>query len=191
MPRRRLTQPRELRALAHPVRIAIIEQLSLDGPLTATELADRLDETPANCSWHLRKLAEHELVEEAPSEGGRRRPWRLPVIGLEFQDADDEPETHRAATAFSEMVVGRAVERLRESHERAPREPHAWRRAATTSQSMAWLTAEELEEVNEAIRQVLLRHSERIEDPSARPEGARLCEMVAWGVPVYLMERER
>src|SRR4051794_41982796 len=62
---RRLSDPRELQALAHPVRIGIMELLTVGGPLTATELADRLDETPANCSWHLRKLAEHAFVDEA------------------------------------------------------------------------------------------------------------------------------
>ena len=67
-PHRRLSDPRELTALAHPVRMAIIELLSISGPLTATELADRLDETPANCSWHLRKLARARL-----RGGGRGR----------------------------------------------------------------------------------------------------------------------
>src|SRR4051794_23146766 len=62
---RRLSDPRELQALAHPVRIGIMELLTVSGPLTATELADMLDETPANCSWHLRKLAEHAFVDEA------------------------------------------------------------------------------------------------------------------------------
>src|SRR4051794_10493834 len=73
---RRLSDPRELQALAHPVRLGIMELLTVSGPLTATELADRLDETPANCSWHLRKLAEHEFVEEAGGGIGRQRPWR-------------------------------------------------------------------------------------------------------------------
>src|SRR3954465_2595175 len=79
---RRLSDPRELQALAHPVRMAIIEQLSISGPLTATELADRLDETPANCSWHLRKLAKFGFVEEAEGGTGRQRPWQVPGIGL-------------------------------------------------------------------------------------------------------------
>src|SRR4051794_34065627 len=73
---RRLSDPRELQALAHPVRLGIMELLTVAGPLTATELADRLDETPANCSWHLRKLAEHAFVEEAGGGIGRQRPWR-------------------------------------------------------------------------------------------------------------------
>lgn len=64
-PMRQLTDPTDLRALAHPVRMSILEQLIVFGPLTASELATRIDESPANCSWHLRKLAEHGFVEEA------------------------------------------------------------------------------------------------------------------------------
>jgi DNA-binding transcriptional ArsR family regulator len=76
-PHRRLSDPRELNALAHPVRMAIIELLSLSGPLTTTELADRLDETPANCSWHIGKLALYGFVEEGDDGMGGRCPWSV------------------------------------------------------------------------------------------------------------------
>ena len=66
---RRLRDPRALTAVAHPVRMGILELLSVEGAMTATELADRLDESPANCSWHLRKLAEHDFIEEAGTAG--------------------------------------------------------------------------------------------------------------------------
>ena len=107
-PHRRLKDARELSALAHPVRMGIIEHLSVSGPLTATELADRLDESPANCSWHLRKLAEHGFVEEAGGGTGRQRPWRVPGIGFTWDDPDAGPEQRRAAEALSEVVDGNA-----------------------------------------------------------------------------------
>ena len=53
--------------------------------MTASQLADRLDESPANCSWHLRKLAEHDFIEEA--EGGTGPPAAVAdaaTIGLEL-----------------------------------------------------------------------------------------------------------
>ena len=59
----------------------------MSGALTATQLADRLDETPANCSWHLRKLAEHAFVEEAGGGIGRQRPWQVRSVGLAWDDA--------------------------------------------------------------------------------------------------------
>ena len=93
---RQLRDPRELSAVAHPVRLGILEELSLNGPLTATELGERLGETPANCSWHLRKLAEHDFVEEAPSEGGRRRPWQVTGVGLSWGEGEISPDERRA-----------------------------------------------------------------------------------------------
>ena len=44
MGQRRLVDPKALRALAHPVRVAILEVLSARGPLTASELADVVGE---------------------------------------------------------------------------------------------------------------------------------------------------
>jgi hypothetical protein len=87
--------------------------------------------------------------------------------------------------------MGRAMDRLFEASARAPDEPEEWRRAQKSGEYAAWVTAEELAEMNQAIVEVLDRHSERLTDPGARPEGARLCEFVAWGVPTYFPGVER
>lgn len=179
---RRLRDPRELRAVAHPLRMAILELLTLHGPMTATELADRLDESPANCSWHLRKLAEHDFVEEAEGGQGRRRPWRARRTGMSWDSHDPDVEMRRAGHALSRMLLERWVDRFLEAEESLPDDE--WRAAANLGQAGVWLTAEELRELNEEIGALLLRHRDRVDDPSARPEGARLCELVAWGVPV-------
>jgi DNA-binding transcriptional ArsR family regulator len=186
-PHRRLSDPRELNALAHPVRMAIIELLSISGPLTASELADRLDETPANCSWHLRKLAQHGFVEEAEGGKGRQRPWQVPGLGFRWdtEHGSASLEERRAAQALSEVTMGRAMDRLRESQQRAPEESEEWRAAQTGTEMVAWLTADELKEMNNAINAVLDRYVERLTEPKQRPSGARLCEFVAWGVPTY------
>ena len=185
-PHRRLTDPRELQALAHPVRMGIIEQLSISGPLTATELADRLDETPANCSWHLRKLAKFGFVEEAEGGTGRQRPWQVPGIGLRWDDEGTaSTDERRAAGALEQLTMGRAMDRLLEAHAREPEEKPEWRRSQRSGEYVAWVTAEELAEMNAAIVEVLDRYAGRLTDPEARPEGSRLCEFVTWGVPTY------
>ena len=61
----RSNDARTLRALAHPVRVALIETLSVEGPLTATEAGERIGESPTTCSFHLRQLAKYGFVEEA------------------------------------------------------------------------------------------------------------------------------
>lgn len=42
----------------------IIAHLAADGPLTTTELADRLEKAPSTVSWHLSRLDEVGLVEK-------------------------------------------------------------------------------------------------------------------------------
>jgi predicted ArsR family transcriptional regulator len=167
--------------------MAIIEQLGINGPMTATALAERLDETPANCSWHLRKLASHGFVEEAEGGTGRQRPWQVPVLGFSW---DEDPtsttaEERQAARAMSDVVLERATNRMREAEERMGDEPEEWRDAQDRSQTLACLTADELREINLAIRELLTTHVDRFADPGKRPEGARLCELVAWGGLTY------
>jgi DNA-binding transcriptional ArsR family regulator len=186
---RRLSDPRELAALAHPVRIGIIELLSVEGPLTATELAARLGESPANCSWHLRKLAEFAFVEETGDGRGRRRPWRVTQIGLSWDaDASPNPAERQVSLGLAQMMLDRQLERLHRARALASEEPPEWREAMEASQSATWLTDEELAARNQEIRAILLRDLDRITDPAKRPEGARLCEFVAWGVPVSFSE---
>ena len=186
---RRLTHPRELAALAHPVRIGILELLSIEGPQTATELASRLGESPANCSWHLRKLAELDFVEETGDGKGRRRPWRVTEIGLSW-DSEAAPSVadHQLSLSLSEMMLERNLERLHAARAQAPEEPPQWRAAMGVMQSATWLTDEELAQHNAEINAILMRDLDRLTDASKRPEGARLVELVAWGVPVSLGE---
>jgi DNA-binding transcriptional ArsR family regulator len=186
-PYRRLSDPRELQALAHPVRLGIMELLTVSGPLTATELADRLDETPANCSWHLRKLAEHSFVEEAGGGIGRQRPWRVRQIGLAWDDVDATPTQRRAGRALEELLLQRQVARFQQSRDQLLDDgEHDWADAAASTQFASWLTVEELDDLNGEIRGILERYADRLTDPARRPAGSRLCELVAWGSPLLL-----
>lgn len=184
---RRLSDPRELAALAHPVRLGIMELLTVDGPLTATELADRLDETPANCSWHLRKLAEHSFVEEAGGGIGRQRPWRVRQVGLAWDDVDATPGQLRAGRALEDMLLQRQVARFQRARAQLVDDgEREWAEASNLTQHASWLTPDELDEINGEILSVLDRYADRLTDTSLRPAGSRLCEFVAWGVPLLL-----
>lgn len=191
---RRLSDVRELTALAHPVRMGIIEQLSLDSPLTATQLAERLDESPANCSWHLRKLAEHGVVEEAEGGRGRRRPWRMTEVGLQWDAQSEDPEERRAARALTQAMMSRVLARFHDGHERLETDggPDGvrWRAASGGTETMAWLTADELAELNGEVMGLLRRYEARLVDAQQRPSGSRLCELVSWGLPVHVPGQE-
>jgi predicted ArsR family transcriptional regulator len=164
-----------------------MELLTVDGPLTATELADRLDESPANCSWHLRKLAEHSFVEEAGGGIGRQRPWRVRAVGLAWDDADATPGELRAGRALEELVLQRQVTRFQQARSQLLDDGERdWADAATSTHHASWLTVDELDDLNLEVRAVLDRYADRFSEPEKRPAGSRLCEMVAWGAPLLL-----
>src|ERR1700747_817263 len=72
-----LTDPRAIRALAHPPRLAIIEALTPGDELTATELAAVTGLSPSATSYHLKALAKWGIVEAGQARAdGPDRPWR-------------------------------------------------------------------------------------------------------------------
>jgi DNA-binding transcriptional ArsR family regulator len=182
---RQLSDPTDLRALAHPVRMSILEQLIVFGPLTATQLAERIDESPANCSWHLRKLAEHGFVEEAGDGTGRARPWRAASRGLSWNDQDTSGSARLAGEALTAMFVDREVARYAAARQWLGRDEAGWREAAGSSQGAMWVTEDELTEISEVLRQLVTKHLDRIDDPARRPPGSRLCTVMGWAVPAY------
>lgn len=72
-----------LRALAHPLRVEIMNELSDFGPATASMLAERLGESSGATSYHLRQLAKHDIIVEDTERGsGRERWWRMAPGGV-------------------------------------------------------------------------------------------------------------
>ena len=69
------SDPERIRALAHPLRLALLEYLDDVGEATATQCAKHTGESVANCSFHLRLLARYGFIEPA-EQRGRERPWR-------------------------------------------------------------------------------------------------------------------
>lgn len=182
---RNITDPRMLRAMAHPLRMRLVEALALHGPATATALADRLDDTASNCSWHLRQLAKFGLIEEAHDEDshGRNRPWRWIPMGSHWGSPEDSPEQQQAGAMLTEALLGHEVAEHRRWESNQGNHPAEWKSAAFTTQTVVWLTAEELAQVNKTIYDIALSHVERNTDPASRPDGARPVRFVAWGVP--------
>mgnify|MGYP004496476241 CR=1 FL=1 len=72
-PDRQVTDPADLKAVAHPLRVRLLATLRTHGPATATELAQRLGTESGSTSYHLRILARHGFVADAPAGPGERR----------------------------------------------------------------------------------------------------------------------
>jgi DNA-binding transcriptional ArsR family regulator len=177
---RRVTSAHDMRALAHPLRMDLLELLAVRGPQTASEAASSLGQTPANVSWHLRKLAEHGFVRQAGEGPGRRRPWKMIAESLSWGDDATDPA---AVAALSDVAVEREVQRLRAALADSRRETDDWQAATQVHQSRLWLTADEAAELGSTLHDLLHQYDERVRDPDARPEAARLMASVAWVVP--------
>jgi len=184
---RNVSDARTLRALAHPVRIAILEALSLGGAMTATEVGEQIGESPTTCSFHLRQLARYGFVEEAGGGKGRARPWRMVSVGVDISNTRGDPETEIAATALGQLIRERQLDRYRAWEETKASYPRRWRDAASDSQLMFYVTAEELAQLNDELRAFLRpRFLERLNDPALRPPGAVPVEMVVSSYPLTL-----
>jgi DNA-binding transcriptional ArsR family regulator len=180
---RSLTDPRELRALAHPVRLRLLQALYDRGEATATELAEAAGESPANCSWHLRQLAKFGFVQEAGTGVGRRRPWKPIARSLSWGAGSESEALASAGDVLNSALQEEEFAALRAWQAWRRSDPPEWQEAANLAQGVAWLTAEELAEVNAEFAQIMRRHLDRAADPSIRPAGARRIRMFSWAVP--------
>jgi predicted ArsR family transcriptional regulator len=178
-----LTDPRALRAVAHPLRLRLIGLLRREGPLTATQAAARFDESPASCSFHLRQLAKYGLVEEAGGGRGRNRPWRATAQFTSWPQVARDPELAAAAQMFETVVAERYFERVVEWLERRPDEPPEWQEAAAFGDRMLYLTADELAALSRELRVLAQPYVERTADPALRPRGARLVTFLQLAFP--------
>jgi len=182
--RRLITDPRTMRALAHPVRIALLEVLAREGQLTATRAAEILDESPGNMSWHLQTLAKYGYVEEAGDGKGRSRPWRIASVSNRFRVTSEDLEFDAAGEALESTFTERAYARLREWWGRRASYPFAWRDAAFISDSLGYLTAEEMAELGEEIATLFGRYRDRVLNKQLRPAGAEPIQLIAFGHPI-------
>lgn len=179
--------PAALRALAHPVRLRILDELVDSGPATATELAERVDESPANCSWHLRQLARYAFIEPAGGGKGRQRPWQVVPRNLSFSESGSPgSDLARAENAAIEVFMAREIDVLTEWRSARHADGAPWDSAGFERQNRLWLTAEEVNALSAAMQELIEqcqdRHAERI-DPAERPPGCRPIHLVAWAVP--------
>jgi DNA-binding transcriptional ArsR family regulator len=181
--RRQVSDAQTMRALSHPVRMALIEVLAVEGPMTATEAGERIGESPTTCSFHLRQLARYGFVEEAGGGKGRARPWRMTTLDLAFQGHDD-PEAELAADVLTGIFVERQRDRYRTWQDTKAAYPSEWRRAAGETEVVLYLTAAELTQLREELSELLRPLDERRADPSKRPPGSVPVEMITFSYPL-------
>jgi hypothetical protein len=175
---------RAIRALAHPVRLSLLELLAHAGTLTATQASGILGESPANCAFHLRTLARYGFVEEAGGGRGRERPWRR-VHGTISVGHSEDPHYKAAATALSDVLWPAVMERALATISRKELWPEGWRTdVLDENAAIVYMTRDEASEIRTEMRALMLRYFERTDHPELRPANAIPVELLSFAYPL-------
>ena len=131
MQQRRIDDPAALKALAHPLRVALLSHLLASGPSTASECAAAVDSSASNFSWHLRHLARHGFVEPAEGDDGRERPWRATEVGFALGGDPADPATVTRQDALIALQLGEEAKLAQRFLDGRRGLDPAWREAST------------------------------------------------------------
>lgn len=171
-----IRDPRAIRALAHPTRLALLEILAGEGQATATRCAELAGQSVASCSFHLRSLAKHGFIQAVPGPG-REKPWRLTSTTQQLSGDRLDAEGRAAAEAFDEFFLGHEFGRLRAwwaARAQAGPVDRAWHEASIMTGATAWLTLAELTELEAELSELVRRRFvARLESPAERPADSR------------------
>ena len=180
-------RPRDLRLgstrpLAHPARLAVIEELYQGLERTASELAELTGLSPSAMSYHLRALERWGVVERAPARGdGRERPWRAVARSLTVEGAASTD------VAAKDVIVGSTLQSVRDELRRwslqEAKESEAWRELAGMRRSFLWLTEPEATRFRAEL-QVLLERYIGDRDAVNHPPDSRRVAFVAAIAPI-------
>jgi DNA-binding transcriptional ArsR family regulator len=161
---RQITDSRVLAAMSHPLRRRLMDILRVDGPATASMLAERTDQAVGNISHHLHALAAAELIEEAPelARDRRERWWRLVATTVRWSSKDFEDsagETIQLAAASLNLDRQTALVR---AHLAAGKEdPEFWREGPFATNTWMRMTDEELAQLSKEVIALFDRWAER------------------------------
>ena len=179
-----LTDPKAMRAVAHPIRMALLELFEVSPTLTATQASEMLGESPANCAFHLRTLAKYGFVREAGGGKGRERPWTRVHRSINVTtNRQEDAQAEIAASELARVWGARSLERIGNVMA-ADSWPEGWADSVRASDCIRFLTAEEAVKVGDEIRQIIDRYTGRLDDPASRPAGALPVECAFYILPM-------
>lgn len=154
-----------MRALAHPTRLRVLGELRARGPQNVGMLSDLLDEAPGSISYHLSTLAKYGLVEEAPelAQSGRERWWRTVHERTVWDPAAlaDNPDLRVAGEMLERTILRRWFEKLDRYLDVQSTYGREWVEAATSSDAILYLTAQELGELHNELDELASRWAAR------------------------------
>lgn len=183
-----VSDPERVRALAHPIRLDLLDYLGEVGEATATQCAARIGESVASCSFHLRMLAKYGWIEPAERRG-REKPWRIAHRERDLRPSPEVAGSLRAVAEMAALTVTREAERLQRFLRRADAEPDEWIQATTLMTATLWLTRDEMAELSRRVQHLTDEFAGRSADPALRPPGSRRARLLGALNPEPIDER--
>jgi len=164
--------------LANPVRRRILAHIGQHGEANSTSVAKAIGESTGTTSYHLRKLAEMNLIEEIPERsGGRERWWRmLPLDHRPAAPSDRTPEEQSALKGLRTQQFAADIE-LALTAEETFQGPEGW------VQGQRWggyMTKDEVHAFFDDYLELLRKYGHARDDA---PEGARLMAFRFFALP--------
>lgn len=166
-----VSDPVRIRALAHPVRLELLDVLDDQGEATATECAAATGESVASCSYHLRMLAKHGYIEQV-DRPGREKPWKtVSHSRSQVVDRNAAGSVH-AVSAMASIHVHRQLDRVQSWLQRAPQLPVDDIDVSSVMGSSFYATHEELRQFRDDLLELSRRFDGRWQHPEERPAGS-------------------
>jgi DNA-binding transcriptional ArsR family regulator len=177
-----LRDPRAIKALAHPARLAVIDELFAGRKLTATECGEIAGLSPSAMSYHLRALEKWGIVRRSEASGdGRERPWEAAGEGLMVDSA--EP---RASAAGEAILVARQLDRQRADIlgwiSSQDETADSWYDSTVIGSGAFWLSHDEVKQLSDDISAMVARIPRR--SAAEAPHGAREVRVSFSVVPI-------
>lgn len=153
-----VTDPRALRALAHPLRARLLGELRLRGEATASELGRRLGESSGATSYHLRQLERYGFVAECAEQPSRReRRWQALHATTQVDPSRFTGDSTGGLDDFDAMRLGQLVELVqRWPGDRARWSPE-WVASSGLSDAVARLSPEAARQLHDGLGDLLRR----------------------------------
>jgi DNA-binding transcriptional ArsR family regulator len=162
---RQITDARVLTAMAHPLRRRLLSLLKLDGPATASLLAQRTGQAVGNISHHLRALATAGLIEEAPELARDRREhwWRRTAAALRWSSTDfaDDAASDAVFRAAESLNLDYQISIFRQWAQATEAEHARWPAGPFSTDSWMRLTDAELAEAGAEMIALIKRWADR------------------------------
>jgi DNA-binding transcriptional ArsR family regulator len=174
-----LEDPRAIRTLADPARLALHAALRRHGPATVDELVALLDARPRETLAHLEALEDVGLVERSGPAGGET--WAAVGKGIFFEIPEDA-EGQGAARQLSNAMLLQYVDVPRQwVTDVEPQLPQEWARVAGSLNVRLLVSPDELRQIQEALEKLLERYVTR--EPNAAPPEASHVRLLSYFMP--------